>query len=131
MTKLDLLKEINSMYDHISQISINADSESLLEELGTCNAYLGRSAQLQADAEEFLNIAKGEASEKYFNSLKAMDERFNATQSKLFVESRTIPEIKIYTLAERLNRTITHRIESIRSILSLEKQLRASAGSAR
>jgi hypothetical protein len=121
MTKLDLLKEINSVYDHIKTVSIDSEVGQLLDELNTCNAYLARSAQLQADAEEFLNIAKGEASHKYAETLKTMKEKFNATQSRSFIDSKITAEEKIFTLAERLNKTLQIRIDSIRTAISFEK----------
>lgn len=121
---IELAKEIGEIYSHIKELSINADVGSLMDELDWCNAMLARSAQLEAETEAYLDRAKGNQSELYTNSLKASGEKFNATQSKLYIESRIIEENKLHRLAERLNATLTHRIDSIRTKISFEKSLR-------
>ena len=124
MDASELAIELNEIYGHIQSVSIEADVEQLLNELAYCNGSLARSAQLQAEAEYILNVERGNASERYAQSCKTMDERFNATQAKYFIESRTVDQVRLYTLAERLNRTLTHRIDSIRTAISFEKTQR-------
>lgn len=123
MTELVLTKELSEIYSHIQSVSIDADIQQLLMELDYCNGSLARSAQLQAEAEALLNQQRGVASEAYSESSEA----FNATQAKHFIEAKTVQQVKLYTLAERLNRTLTHRIDSIRTAISFEKSHRERA----
>lgn len=120
MTETELTTELSEIYAHIQSVSIDADIQQLLNELDYCNGSLARSAQLQAEAGALLNKARGIASEEYANGA----ESFSATQAKYFIESRTSDHTKLYTLAERLNRTLTHRIDSIRTAISFEKSHR-------
>jgi paraquat-inducible protein B len=122
----DLAYELDSIYKHIQETSINSDPEELKEELDQCSMYLARSSQLLADAEYFLNKAKGEAASKYAKSITA-PAKFNATESKYFIEGVTTLETRLHTMAERLNRTLTHRIDAIRSVLSYEKMFKEKA----
>lgn len=110
-----LAKEINHLYESI-KAGLDRTPEGLLAELDFRCQWLARSAEIEAEAQEHLDRKRGEESEKCF------ERGFNATAARDIVNAACALEKRIYTLAERLNSTIVHQIDSIRSILSYEKE---------
>lgn len=120
MTKEALLEEISEIYTHLAG-NLPSEAPGLVLEIDQCNVWLARSSQLMADAEYFYNQRRGEYADK--QAKLALSERLSATLFKEMLSDYTKDQERTYTLAERLNNTLTKRIESARSLLSYEKQL--------
>lgn len=111
----ELVKEIDSLYESIKQ-PLDRTPEGLLAELDFRCQWLARSAEIEAESQEYLDKKRGEEAEK------ANERGFNATTARDIINAQCSLEKRLYTLAERLNSTLVHQIDSIRSILSYEKE---------
>lgn len=110
-----LAKEISHIYDWLKQ-EREKQPTAILERLDILCNWLARSAEMQADCQMILDMKRGEVAEEFIGT----EESFNVV--KLCIESRCYLEKRLFTLAERLNRTLTHTIEADRSLLSYLKQ---------
>jgi hypothetical protein len=115
-----LAEEMDKLYESI-KAPLDRTPQGLLAELDFRCQWLARSAEIQADAELIFNKKKGEVAETFLGA----EESFNTI--KIMIEARCGLEKRLLTLAERLNRTLTHQIEAIRSLVSYEKQGMANA----
>ena len=117
MNQIELAKEIDELYQSIKK-PITRDPHGLMDELSYRCEWLARSAEIEADAQYHLDRRRGEVCDLF-------DEE-NWNSLKIKIESETAQERKLLALADRLNATLTHQIDAIRSILSFEKQSRAN-----
>lgn len=118
----ELLTELTTIYSNIKE-GLDRTPEGLLEELDNRGQWLARSAELVAEAQAILDTKRGEASEAYAGRKESW------SIIKALVERDCKLEKKIFTLADRLNATLTHQMDEVRSILSFEKEsLRRSNG---
>ena len=116
MEALELANELKNLYDSLKGLP-KGEPERLLDELDYANQWLARSSVLVAEAEKVLNTKRGEVASKHFLN------NISATYLKEFLAQECSDEQRLYRLAERLNSTLSKRIESIRSALSYEKYL--------
>ena len=118
MTALELEKEMSGLYESLKE-PLDRTPEGLLGELDFRCQWLARSSELRADAQFIMDEARGRAAEQYLDS--------SATVLREMINRDTAQENKLLVLADRLNATLTHQMDSIRSILSFEKEsLRAN-----
>jgi hypothetical protein len=110
-----LAKEVGEMYQSIKE-GLDRTPEGLMGELDSRCQWLARSAEIKADAEAILDQKMGEVAESFVG----LEESYSTI--KLMVLGRCREEKRLFTLSERLNRTITHQIDAIRSLLSYGKQ---------
>lgn len=106
---------------YLQQSYSERDGFEMTERITKLNAYLAMSAELMSDAKYWLDKKKGEESERL-----VMDDRYNklqATQLKNLLDGKVSTENRIYIQCERVNRTITHQIDALRSQLSFLKSL--------
>lgn len=92
------------------------NGNELSERLTNLNTYLMRSAVLQTEAQFIYDKSLANETEKLMGH-----EELSATTIKNLVAGRTATEKKLLLFCERLNRTIVHQIDSIRSQLSYLK----------
>lgn len=111
-------EEIKSLYKRIESVGLNGDGAQLKDEMEQCNSELARSGQLLADAESILAKKRGQLVKDYLKK-----EKIQPTILKALVDAEVTEEQKVVTLADRLNALLTHRIDSIRTLLSYEKQM--------
>jgi hypothetical protein len=88
-----------------------------MDELDDRCQWLSRAAELLADAQSVLDARKGEVAQG-LSGLK-----LSHYLVKELMTGRVKDQARLHRLAERLNATIVHQIDSIRSILSFEKSL--------
>lgn len=115
MDSTRLVEEIETLYGSIAEPISKGNPEALMDDLSYSCQWLARSAVLVADAQYHLDAARGRVAEEVEKSLPL-------TIAKEVMAGRVASEARILKLAERLNATLTHRIDSIRSVLSFEKQ---------
>ena len=113
-TKEKLVEELQFLCDTL-QGSTPKEPELILEDLRFSTGYLARTAELVADAEYYLNVRRGEVAHE--------NSELTATILREVSAKDCATEQRIYRLAERINATLTHRIDSLRSQLSYEKML--------
>jgi hypothetical protein len=112
---MELIEEIDKLYKSIKE-PLDRSNQGLMNELDYRCQWLARSAELMADAQILLDKKRGDVAESFINS----EQGWNVV--KMLIESQTKDEKRAYALAERLNATISHQIDAIRSLLSFEKQ---------
>ena len=112
----DQLEQINLL---ISQQIDESDYPTLLSYLNELSSWQGNSGKCVADAEYYYN----EKLLEVFQELKADGSlnRVPATIITNYTKAKCKELIHLVKLAERYNRGITHRCDSIRSILSFAK----------
>lgn len=116
MTKEALVKEIGELYKSIGMGFDRSSPETLIAELDYRSQWLARSAELVGEAQFIHDTTRGKASEKYLD--------VSATVLREVLSRDCAEEAKILKLAERLNSTLTHQIDAIRTIISFEKESR-------
>jgi hypothetical protein len=114
MTAPELVKEVDEIYATIKE-PLDRSPEGLMGELETRGTYLARSAEILADAGVILDTKRGQVAELYLNGT----ESWNLVKS--LIEAKCSEEKRLYVLAERLNATISHQLDVIRSMLSFAK----------
>lgn len=117
----EILIEIDRPYKSIKE-PFDRTPEGLINELDYRSQWLARSAELFADAQRHLDVKRGQESERCFA------QAIPASTARDIIAGNSSMENKVFTLAERLNATLTHQIDALRSILSFEKQGMALAG---
>jgi hypothetical protein len=112
MTPEQLSTELDTIYGDI-KMPLDRTPEGLLQELDNRGQWLARSAELVAEAQYILDEARGRVAEKYLKS--------SATVLREMINRDTASENRLRILADRLNATLTHQMDEVRSILSFEK----------
>ena len=115
----DITTQLSHINTLISQEISESDYPTMLSYLNELSAWQGNSGQCVADAEWYYH----EELEKVFDEL---DKKGNlkdvpATVLNNLAKAKCKEFIYLFKLAERYNRGIVHRCDSIRSILSFAK----------
>lgn len=114
------IEEIMEMQDYL-EITISDNPQEIIERIGNLNVYMARSGKMLADAKRVLRMKKSdEISTMIINIAK--QNYLSATAQKALVESIAQEENYIVDWLERINRTCTHQIDALRSLLSYEKE---------
>ena len=115
MTKnmVELLQEINKIFYFCKQ-PYDKDPEILLDRITILVTYLARSAEIYADVQFEYDKKLGDEAEKLSASYSPMKAK-DILKGKVAIEARTL------MLSQRLNATITHQLDAIRSQLSFIK----------
>ena len=119
-----LTDELNGIYQYCTTRYSSNDGNELVERITDLNIYLARSAAMLSWAQYYYDKAQGEEAEKLVKEQADNDIKISPTVFKQLISGRTTNETKILKFTERLNRTITHQIDGVRSQLSYLKQLR-------
>ena len=117
MTELKLAEEMALLYESIKVPLEKGNPAGLMDDLTYRCEWLARSAEIVADAQRVYDIARGEMAES------ARTLKLNPTQTREYIAGGCANEHKLLTLAERLNATLTHQIDAVRTLISYEKQL--------
>lgn len=91
--------------------------QEMSERLTNLNVNLAKSADLLVRAQEIYHNGIAVETEKLLNS------DISPSVLNNLVKGRVATYNKLYTLCERVNKTITHQIEAIRTQISLQKAL--------
>lgn len=110
-----ILEEISGLYDSLKN-PVARDPEGLLNELDYRMQWLARSAEIVAECQKTSDIARGVAAEK------AYELGYSGNLAKDYITGVCSEESRILRLAEKLNSTIVHQMDSIRTMISFEKQ---------
>ena len=121
ITLEQIATELASIYDYLQQKYNEKSGDQLSNRITKLNASLARSAELLSDAKYYLDEKKGRVAEEIY-----LNEEFghlSSTQSKSIIEGRVALEYRIYFQCERLNRSITHQLEGLRTQISYLKSI--------
>lgn len=93
--------------------------ESIAALLNECSTLLGSTAELVAKRKAQLEVAEAVALHKL---LQEHGKKFPPTLLNKLLASQTAKELEQYTYADRLRAGLAHKIDSLRSLLSYEKE---------
>jgi hypothetical protein len=119
--KLKLAEEISYLYGELDA-PFDRSPTGLLDRIDFLCQWLSRSAQIVAEVEVIYDWKKGELAEKHINT----EQSWNIV--KHIIEAGAGEEKRLYKLAERLNATVTHSLDAVRSLVSYEKEERKISG---
>lgn len=123
-----LLEELR-VYEAELVDPIDTSSLMAMREKGTILvAYLARSASIMAEAKKLNDQEKARQYRILYPLIQRRDSKLTPMMVKDYVEAQCWEHGEILTLAERINRAITHTLDFIRSCMSAEKQLLAIEG---
>lgn len=117
----DLADELTMLYQSIKEPISKGNPAGLVDDLDYRCQWLARSAELVADAQYYVNKKMGEVARK-----AEVGTAWSVIRAQM--ESESADEVRLLKLAERLNATLTHQIEAIRSVLSFEKASAQQSG---
>ncbi len=118
-----LTKELNDIYKYCTE-NYNSDNGDILAlRITGLNVRLARSASLLSWAQYYYDKAQGDEAEKLVKDQESTQIKISPTVFKQLINGRTVQEAKVLKFTERLNRTITHQIDGVRSQLSYLKSL--------
>ncbi len=117
MTLKDEAQEIQSYLE----ISCSNNPDEIQDRISTLSVYLARSGEMLAKAKRDYN--KKVSSEIGNTIVKiAKEQCLSATAQNALVKSIAEDEQFLVDWLERINRTCTHQIDALRSLLSYEKE---------
>ena len=117
MTAQEIADELEDYYGQISSQIDKDNPTGLIDDLGKRCQLLARSAVLLADAQFIHNKARG--AECNAPGVPEM----TATLMREYLTGACASEARLVTLAERLNSTLVHQIDSIRTMISYTKMV--------
>lgn len=116
----DFEKELNEMQSFL-EITISENPQEIIERIGTLSVYMARSGKMLADAKQKLRSKKtSEISETIVNIAK--QNFLSAKAQNALVDSIAQEEHYLVDWLDRINKTCTHQIDALRSLLSYEKE---------
>ncbi len=115
MTLEKINKEIIDIAEFCSCYYNKDNGIEMSERLTNLSVYLSRSAILQCEAQELFDKAIASETEKL------LGQELSATVGTNLIKGRISTEAKLFRLCERMNKTITHQLDALRSQLSYLK----------
>ena len=118
MSGIDKMKEELEKIQEFLEIDVSENPEELIERIKTLNVYMARSGRMLAEAKQKLREKK--ASEISKTILEIAKQNF--LSAKALVDSIAQEENFLVDWAERINKSCTHQVDALRSLLSYEKE---------
>ena len=116
MTAQEIADELDDYYGQISSPIDKDNPTGLIDDLGKRCQLLARSAVLLADAQFIHDKARGMECDA--PGVAGM----SATLMREYLTGACASEARLVTLAERLNSTLVHQVDSLRTMISYVKQ---------
>lgn len=114
---LPIITEIEEMQSFLETITSD-DPKELIERLTDINVYLARSGKLLADAKAYQDSV---AANVYATHMEFIS-HVPATVAMKFVAAQSVTANQIVTWLDRINRTLVHAGDNIRTQISFAKQ---------
>lgn len=114
---LPILKEIEEMQLFL-EITTSDNPKELVERLTDINVYMARSGKLLADAKAY----QDQVTANVYAEHKDFLSRIPATIGLRFVSSQCVTANQIVTWLDRINRSLVHAGDNIRTQISYAKQ---------
>lgn len=116
-----MIEEIKKMQSDIETVC-SENPEEILNRISDIMVIIARSGLLLADAKKICSVAKRKFIWKEIMEPLASDIAISATTQKALIDSFCADEQYIVDWLERINRTATHQLDALRSMLSYEKE---------
>lgn len=117
---MTITEELQQMQSYL-EINCSNSPEEIEERISTLNVYMARSGQMLADAKKLLRSKKTEQISQTIIKI-AKESCLSATVQNALLDSICENESYLVDWTERVNRSCTHQIDSLRSLLSFEKE---------
>lgn len=102
-------------------VTCSNNPEEITERIVQLMAFLSRSGEMLAQAKRLLRKRKSEEVQNIIIKI-AKDNCLSATVQNTLLESIADNEAYAVDFIERINRTCTHQLDALRSLLSYEKE---------
>ena len=112
--------EAREMQDYLN-INVSSNPAELTERIATLMSYMARSGEMLAKAKKELRNKKTTEISKTIIKI-AKENCLSATVQNALLDSICEDEAFMVDWMERINRSCTHQIEGLRSLLSYEKE---------
>ena len=116
MTHEEISKELNGIIEYLSCWYDKDNGVEISERITSLNVYLARTSVLLSEAQYLFDVKFASETEKLIGN-----ESLSPSTINNLGKSRCAIENKLLKLTERINRTIIHQLDSIRSQLSFLK----------
>jgi uncharacterized protein with PQ loop repeat len=116
----DLTKEATDIQAYLD-ITVSNEPTELTERLSTLMTYMSRSGEMLAQAKKILRTKKTSEINKTIIAI-AKQECLSASVQNALLDSICEEESYMVDWLDRINRTCTHQIDGIRSLLSYVKE---------
>ncbi len=116
MEIIEIQKELEEIIGFISCFYNKDNGNEVSERITNLNVYLARTSVLLSEAQFLFDERFAKETEKLIGN-----ELLTASTINNLAKSRCATEKKLLTLVDRINSTITHQLDSIRSQLSYLK----------
>lgn len=119
-TTKSLARELRQIQKYL-EINVTNNPEEILERMSNLMAFMARSGEILAIAKHNLRKKK---TEKIHDDIIAVIQvtKLSATVQNALLDSICEQESFLVDWAERINRGCTHQLDSLRSMLSYEKE---------
>jgi len=114
------IEELQQMQSYL-EINCSNSPEEIEERISTLNVYMARSGQMLADAKKLLRSKRTEQISQTIIKI-AKESCLSATVQNALLDSICENESYLVDWTERVNRSCTHQLDSLRSLLSFEKE---------
>lgn len=113
-------EEAQKIQDYLN-ITVSSDPAELVDRIATLMTYMSRSGEMLAQAKKILRAKKTTEISKTIIAI-AKEQCLSATVQNALLDSICEEEAYVVDWIERINRTCTHQIDGLRSLLSYEKE---------
>ena len=120
MTIEQYTEELQQIQSYL-EIEVSDNSEEYAERIRTLAVYMARSGQMLADAKRLYNEKMHSEMIQLIRQLTNQNGISNTVQNTL-AKACASEEQYLVDWCERVNRSCTHQIEAMRSLLSMEKE---------
>jgi uncharacterized protein YoaH (UPF0181 family) len=115
------MKEEAKKIQDFLELTVSSDPAELIDRISQLMVYMARSGEMLAMAKRNLRARKTSEISKTIISI-AKEQCLSATVQNALLDSICEEESFLTDWLERINRTSTHQIDALRSLLSYEKE---------
>lgn len=112
--------EAKGIQDYLD-VTVSSDPAELVDRIATLMTYMARSGEMYAQAKRILRAKKTNEINKTILAI-AKEQCLSASVQNALLDSICEEESFMVDWLERINRTCTHQIDGLRSLLSYEKE---------
>ena len=120
MTNEEIKQEAQTIQDYLD-IVVSDNPTEMSERISTLMSYMSRSGYMLAEAKKDLRKKKTQEINRTIIAI-ARASHLSATVQNTLLDSICEEESYLVDWLERLNRSCTHQIDGLRSLLSFEKE---------
>jgi energy-converting hydrogenase Eha subunit C len=113
-------EEAKKIQDYLD-ITVSGDPAEIVDRIATLMGYMSRTGEMYAHAKKLLRARKTSEISKTILAI-AKEQFLSATVQNALLDSICEEEAFMVDWFERINRSCTHQLDALRSLLSYEKE---------